>query len=95
MRYLSLCILILGLGTSVKAQPTCSESQTFWTDCVGSRLLKDGSQYSGEFKNNLFDGQGTLVLSNGNQFTGEFRNGQKMVILSLPLKVGSNLLEHI
>ena len=36
----------------------------------------DGSQYVGEFKDDLFHGQGTLTYANGDQYVGEYVNGK-------------------
>ena len=36
----------------------------------------DGSKYSGEYKDGLFDGQGTLIYPDGRKYDGQFHYGQ-------------------
>ena len=40
----------------------------------GSRT-KDGTQYSGDWENGSWHGQGTLIMENGTRFTGGFKEG--------------------
>jgi len=42
---------------------------------VGIFTDADGSQYLGEFKEGLFDGQGTLTWPTGRKYVGEFKDG--------------------
>lgn len=45
-------------------------------DGFGKEVLSDGSVYNGEFKNGLFNGEGTLTTAGGDRYEGEFREGK-------------------
>jgi len=45
-------------------------------DGFGQAALSDGSVYNGEFKDGLFNGQGTLTYANGDRYEGQFRDGK-------------------
>ena len=55
----------------------CSATQTYWHLCRGSRVAANGTQYSGEFRNNQPDGQGTLIYPNGDKYIGALREGKR------------------
>jgi hypothetical protein len=42
----------------------------------GTMILADGSVYDGQWKNDLFHGEGKLRKSNGIVIEGIFKNGQ-------------------
>jgi hypothetical protein len=45
-------------------------------DGYGTYTL-DGNKYTGEFKNDKVEGQGTLVMANGDKYVGEFKNNER------------------
>ena len=49
--------------------------------CLGGGIvqkeLADGSQYVGEFKDDLFHGQGTYYYTNGDQYVGEWKDNKR------------------
>ena len=40
-------------------------------------VVDGGGTYVGEYKDNLYHGQGTMTLSNGRQYVGEFKEGKR------------------
>jgi hypothetical protein len=52
-----------------------------WTNCHGTWINKDGSQYVGEFKNARYHGQGTFIWTSGefagDKYVGEFLKGKR------------------
>ena len=71
-----LTFFFLFLSTSVFANECISG------DCVngyGTYVWDNGDKYVGEWKNNLFEGQGTFTFGpgewEGNKYVGEFKNG--------------------
>ncbi len=54
--------------------PLCPKDLSdFYHNCFGSFYTVEGDLYAGEFKNNLYDGQGTYTWSNGDQYIGDFK----------------------
>ena len=45
-------------------------------NCIGEQTQLDGSRYVGQFKSNLWHGQGALSLANGDLYIGEFFNSK-------------------
>ena len=45
-------------------------------NCWGTFSSADGSHYVGEWKDGLYDGQGTLRYPNGDRYLGAFKNSQ-------------------
>ena len=41
--------------------------------------FKEGDKYTGEWKDNLKNGQGTYTWSNANKYTGEWQNNNSNV----------------
>ena len=60
-----LCLFLSGCGVG-NDQGTKTYTETY----------SDGSKYVGEFKEGLFDGQGTLTFPDGRKYVGQFREGQ-------------------
>ena len=54
---------------------SCRDGYVSMSDCVGTLTFKNGTRYTGEWKNNRYHGQGTFTDSNGDTFTGEWKNG--------------------
>ena len=44
-----------------------------WHNCFGSYQYPSGETYSGEWKNNLFDGDGVFLYQNGDRYVGQFK----------------------
>ena len=81
-----LFFLMLGV-TNALALPNCigQWSNTNWTNCFGTYIFGmdtewAGDKYVGEFKDGLFNGQGTYTYSSGDKYNGEWKddkfNGQ-------------------
>ena len=47
----------------------------FYETPVIKQTYSDGSVYTGQFKNDLFNGEGTLIYANGDKYVGEFKYG--------------------
>lgn len=45
--------------------------------CYGSYTFKDGSRYTGDWKDNSLDGEGELVWASGGRYVGGWRNDQQ------------------
>ena len=39
--------------------------------------MTDGAKYTGEFKDGLYNGQGTFYYADGSRWTGEWKNADK------------------
>ncbi len=62
------------ISISVHALPNCpSDTSVRWHNCFGTYAV-DGDQYVGEWKDNLFHGQGTYTYANGGKYVGEFKD---------------------
>jgi len=42
-----------------------------------SKKLPNGDEYTGQTKDDLFDGRGTLKTKDGNKYVGQFHKGMK------------------
>ena len=76
MKYLFL-FFIFGFEVSAQAQsslPSCNND--YRHNCYDTKKLSNGL-YRGEFKNNLYHGQGTRRYSSGNTYVGDWVNGEK------------------
>ena len=63
------------ISISVYALPNCpSDTSVRWHNCFGTYAF-DGDQYVGEWKDNLFHGQGTYTYASGDKYVGEFKDG--------------------
>ena len=70
MKFLSRLLLLSLFGWgAVFAQsnlPACQGSDvSSWTNCFGTQSYAKGSSYVGEFKDGMFDGQGTYIYVHG------------------------------
>jgi hypothetical protein len=62
-------------STTIRKLDKCIEG-----DCVNGRgiyIYSDGSEYIGEFKDDLPNGQGTQIYPDGGRYIGEFKDGKK------------------
>ena len=72
--------------------PQCGPSHSIWNNCFGTVNYDSGNSYTGEWKNNKFNGQGTYTFANGSVYVGDhtdnkangqgtytFANGDKYV----------------
>ncbi|MGO4871253.1 MAG: DUF3859 domain-containing protein [Roseiarcus sp.] len=62
-------------GAETPLPPCPSDTQSVWTDCLGSVAYPNGNRYVGEFRSGQYDGQGTLTFANGESYVGAFHNG--------------------
>lgn len=75
MRYPALLMLVATLGLLTACAPkVCETNETTWTNCVGERPFRD-AKFTGSWKNNLPNGQGTLLLPNGDKYVGALEDG--------------------
>ena len=67
------------ISISVYALPNCpSDVNARWHNCFGTWTFGPGEFYGdvyvGEFKDDLFHGQGTYTHANGDKYVGEFKD---------------------
>ena len=63
-KYLSLFLFFISPG--LLSLPDCPDDVTLpWDGCLGSYLYPDGEMYAGEWKNNLYNGDGFIFYQNG------------------------------
>ena len=82
MKLLSQLLLLCLFGwSSVFAQsnlPACKGSkESWWSNCIGTASWSGGFEYSGEWKDNKFNGQGSYTYPNGGRTVGEFKDGKR------------------
>ena len=68
------CCFVFGLHAELGQETGCISG-----NCVngqGTLTSADGSQYVGEFRDELPDGKGTFTFADGNKYVGEFRDGE-------------------
>ena len=74
---LSILVLALLWCNTTFALPKCKgEDISKWTMCEGIKKTSKGSQYSGEFKDGKYHGQGTIINSAGDKYIGGWNNGK-------------------
>ena len=56
--------------------PACTKSG-YKHNCYGTNDDGNGVTYTGEWKNNLADGQGTLTMSDGERYEGSHKKNKK------------------
>ena len=70
-RLLAISIFLFSLKSF--SLPVCPDDPTkAWDMCSGSYLYDGGEMYSGEWKDNLYHGEGVFFYSNGDRFIGFF-----------------------
>ena len=52
-------------------------SWTKWTNCNGSAKFSSGSEYIGEWRDGMPNGQGTYTWPNNRQYVGGYRDGKQ------------------
>ena len=73
-----LLLLLLLIPNLAFALPSCEgRLDSSWSNCVGTLTFKNGDTYTGEFKNNLRDGQAIFTFANGDMYNGEFKNDKR------------------
>ena len=83
-QFFKILTIVLALGSQAilaEQLPNCAKNETF-NDCFGSfKFGPDsewaGDEYIGEWKNDLFHGQGKYIYSSGNVHTGMFFEGNR------------------
>ena len=69
---------ILGGGYAKNNLPACQGSDASrWSNCVGTFSWSGGFEYTGEWKDNKFNGQGSYTYPNGGRTVGEFKDGKR------------------
>jgi hypothetical protein len=69
----SVLLILFILPSYASYLPPCPEG--IYHNCFGTHSF-EGDKYVGEFKDNLWHGQGTLTWANGNKYVGEFKDGK-------------------
>ena len=85
MKYISIkiCLVIVALFGVVNVVfayelPNCpSKKGSWWNNCIGSETYANQSKYSGQFKDNKKDGQGTFIYPLGGKYVGEWKENEK------------------
>jgi hypothetical protein len=76
MKYLLMLFLFIPVMSFAETRtPSCSETETTWTNCTGTKTAENGDSYSGAFLNGARDGFGTLNTKNF-KYEGQFKNNQ-------------------
>jgi len=58
--------------------PRCPNNTSLkWTNCTGTFSSPDGVKYSGEWRDDMRDGQGTSTSPNGDKYDGEWRDDMR------------------
>ena len=78
---LKICLVIAALFGSVGsgfALPTCpSDPSVSWHNCFGIHTFAGGNKYTGEWRNNKKNGQGTFTFANGDKYVGEYKDDKR------------------
>ena len=70
--------VVIALLLSPRVRPPCpADPNVIWTDCRGTRTWADGEKYTGEWKNNVKNGQGAETRPDGSEYVGEYRDNLK------------------
>ena len=48
-----------------------------WSNCVGTNMTPTGDTYSGEWRNDKFEGFGVYKYRNGTKYSGQFSNNRR------------------
>ena len=73
---LKICLTVMALilsATVSLALPACPSIGHF-NNCFGTYTYNNGETYTGEWKNNLSNGQGTTIFANGDNYVGQYKN---------------------
>jgi len=81
--FLKICLItvaLLGAVNVVVASDSydCpSIKGSWWDNCIGSETYANGDKYTGQFKDNKKDGQGTITYPLGGKYVGEWKENEK------------------
>ena len=57
--------------------PACpSDNSRAWNLCIGERVFRDGTKYSGEFKDNYASGEGKIIWIDGTFYVGSVQRSR-------------------
>lgn len=74
---LALTVVLSCGATSALALPPCPDDPNRrWHNCIGTEFFDDGREYTGEFRDDVYSGQGTYSFADGEKYVGEWRNGK-------------------
>lgn len=76
---MSLCVaMFVGPAVAQSSLSPCpAETSVAWTDCFGTFAYGNGTEYVGEFRNNMRNGKGTFTYPDGANYVGEFADNEK------------------
>ena len=87
VRFVFILLFVIIPFSHAKAVPSCNETTPVWTDCFGTYTWhgvnnSKGHEYSGEWKNGVFEGHGTYYflsdnIAKGEIFEGQFKDGER------------------
>ena len=71
-------VVLLGGAGAVFANdlPACPSSG-YLHNCFGTYTFANGDKYVGEFRDNVFHGQGIKTVADGEKYVGEYKDGKK------------------
>jgi hypothetical protein len=74
MKYLLMLFLIIPIISFAETKtPNCSQTETTWTNCIGTKTSENGDSYSGAFLNGAREGFGTWTTKDF-KYEGQFKN---------------------
>ncbi len=56
--------------------PPCRVDYGIWTNCFGTYTFPDGGKYVGDWKNGMYDGQGSLSSWSNDMYVGKWKSGR-------------------
>ena len=69
------CFLYGTSGFASDLQKCPSDTAAVWSNCFGTYSYDDGTNYTGEFKDDQMNGQGTYTEASGDIYVGKFKDG--------------------
>jgi predicted aspartyl protease len=85
MQYLNLplfmaFIVVLPFSGRAYAQnrlPPCPSEPIVWTNCFGTFFAPSGSKYTGEYRDDKYNGLGTKTYADGSKYVGQWRDNKR------------------